>query len=133
MTYEEAELYGANMYRMWAGQAASEARAKEAAVAEGRDSRGRTSKAAREARERETQFLAKAEDTARYLWLITVGNIAQWHWVGTEASACGSRVAKAKWERSLSNMERLRPARDDEPNGDLAEAMEQESLAQEAA
>ncbi|NBD11857.1 hypothetical protein [Corallococcus silvisoli] len=65
------------------------------------------------------RYAAVAKDTTRNLWCITVSGYGEFYWVGTPASAHGRRVAKLRWEGGHSSRcVAVRPARDDEPNGE---------------
>lgn len=65
------------------------------------------------------RYAEQLKDTGRYLWCITIGGYGEMYWVGSRASAEGRRIAKAKWEGAhFSNCTKVRPAREDEPNGD---------------
>lgn len=65
------------------------------------------------------RYAEQLADTGRYLWCITIGGYGEMYWVGTRASAEGRRIAKAKWEGArTSNCQKVRPASEDESNGD---------------
>lgn len=70
-------------------------------------------------------YAAKLADTGRYLWCITIGGYGEMYWVGSRASAEGRRIAKVQWEGAYSSRcEKMRTAREDEPNGDAEKPTE---------
>lgn len=74
------------------------------------------------------RYAEQLKDTGRFLWCITIGGYGEMYWVGTRASAEGRRIAKVKWEGARSsNCQKVRPAREDEPNGDAEKPVRHEA------
>ena len=64
-------------------------------------------------------YALRAADSTRWLWSISIGGYGTLYWVGTRASADGRRVLKVRWEGAHSSrIEKIRPARADEADGD---------------